>query len=158
MTEALHLYEPTNQSTGTIWLAIFIFIASSIGAFMLFRQKNNRTPYTNLGAMLVGFVAMIALCTAVFSWWAFYRIATVQIYTNAIQIGNDRIDFATLNNAEIRKDEQKSFVNPMIVKNSVLLMLIEQRGGKTYVLSSEHYPVTDIMRKLKAAVTQWETK
>lgn len=156
MESALYIYEPTNLDIDLIIIALLATLASGVGAYILFRKKKDRTPYTGLAALLLGFIALLALVTTIFSSWSLSKITTIRIYKDKLQIEKDIIPFIELNNAVIENTGQASVSNPKIAKKTNLILLIERRNGKIYALSSENYPVKEVMTNLKAAITNWE--
>lgn len=158
MKQALHIYQPTHLNTDLVIIASLIFLASSLGAWILFRKKTSRTPYTNLLALLLSFGALIALATTVFSGWSLARTRTVSIYSDKIQIGKINIPFTELSNAVVENINQTTVMNSNVLKNSPTVLLLSQRDGKTYALASENYPVQEIMANIKSAFADWEQR
>lgn len=141
-----------------VWMALSIFALGMVGAIWLFRQKpaNNKSAYTGLIGMLIGFLALIALGTGIFGWIALAKNTTFSIYEDRVVFGKRQIPFQNLRNAIIEESKETSWINPNITKKSVQLLFVTDYQGNTYVFSEENYPIKEIIAKLKAAVTQWE--
>ncbi len=160
MEVPLHVYDPINQSFALIGVAIAVFVISSVGAFLLFRQdtRHRGNQYTGLFGMLLGFIALIAFGTALFGWLATAKTSTVRIYADRVELGKRTLYYKNIENAVIEESRESSWVNPSITKRSVLLLFIADYEGHTYVLSAENYPIKEIMNNLKAAIAAWESK
>ncbi|MDX1943174.1 MAG: hypothetical protein SFU99_21600 [Saprospiraceae bacterium] len=161
MDTPLATFEPSSGSVESLSIiALVVFAACAIGTFLLLRQKlSGRTRNMNLiAAMLLFFIGMISLGTLVFNTLLHQKVGTVMIYRDGIQLGKRKINFAQIENARIEDASQTSFINPNIVKKKSQILLISERNGKVYALSSEHYPVTEVIATMRQALQQWETK
>lgn len=110
MNESLYTFEPVNQNFGLLWTALVLLLIAGLASLRLFTQKKGKTIYTDLGAMLLGFVALIALVTAIFTGWTVQRTGTVAIYNQAIELQGERIAFKDLQNAVIEQSQQPAFL------------------------------------------------
>ena len=155
--EPLHIFEPIKKSLdATTWLALVFAIMAFIGMFFLLKRKVERRQRNRyqLGAMLLFFVGLIALSTAFFNFWSSQRIGTLKIYNTSIEINGNTIPFEQLKGSYIHIDQQKSFVNPALVNKSTELLVIEEKNGKTRVLSEEYYDVRAIIGILQPLLNQ----
>lgn len=159
MDTPLATFEPTASGMQSISIIAFIVsVACGIGTFLLLRQKK-RGSAKNMNvliAMLLFFVGMIALGTFVFNGLAYQRIGTVTIYESGIQLGKKQIPFSDLENAKIEEIVETSFINPNSIRENTRVLFIADKSGKTYALSSEHYPVDKIMERMRSALQTWE--
>ncbi len=158
MDAPIAIFEPSSGSLlDTFWLALMIGVGSAIGALILWFRKPSREAHnrTQLAAMLLSFVALIALGTAWFSWLTEQRNETLRIYADGIAIGNNKIGFDRLDNAVLEPINYPSRI-PMQQQRAVgQVLLVAYDNGTTVAFSSEYYPVTDIMGKLRASLTAW---
>ncbi|MBK7870248.1 MAG: hypothetical protein IPJ74_05940 [Saprospiraceae bacterium] len=159
MDAPLATFEPSAAGIESLSIiALIVFVACALGTFLLLRQRSSgRARNMNLViAMLLFFVGMISLGTFIFNTLAHQRVGTVIIYADGIQLGKNKIGFANIENARIEDASQSSFVNPSIVTKKAQVLLISERNGKTYALSSEHYPLAEVMAAMRQALQQWE--
>ena len=159
MDTPLATFEPTASGMQSISIIAFIvFAACGIGTFLLLRQKKQGSAknMNALIAMLLFFVGIIALGTFVFNGLAYQRIGTVTVYEKGIQLGKKQIPFSDLENAKIEEIVQTSFFNPNMVREKTRILFIAEKNGKTYALSSDHYPVDKIMERMRSALQKWE--
>lgn len=155
MDEALYTFKPDlSDTTMTLWLSLFVAIAAMGGAVALYRSKSAARDrnYRMLGAMLLFFVFLIALSTAVFSFWTTRKIDTVYIYENAIETPYGRVEFSNLKDAKIQTQQQPSLINPSITRSSGRVLIIEEKDGKRHLLAEENYEIQEIMRRLQEGV------
>lgn len=160
MDTPIATFEPAASGMQSLSIIAFlVFAACGLGTFLLLRQKASRESknMNALIAMLLFFIGMIALGTFIFNGLAYQRVGTVTIYENGIQLGNKQINFAKIENAKIEEIVETSFFNPNLVKDKTQVLFIAEKGGKTYALSSEHYPVEKIMERMRSALQEWET-
>ncbi len=160
MDTPLATFEPAASGMQSFSIIAFIvFAACGLGAYLLLRQKSSgRAKNMNaLIAMLFFFIGMIALGAFVFNGLAYQRIVTVTIYESGIQLGEKQIPFQNLENAKIEEIVETSFFNPNMVREKTRILFIADKSGKTYALSSEHYPVEKIMERMRSALQKRET-
>ncbi|MCB0628865.1 MAG: hypothetical protein KDD15_04020, partial [Lewinella sp.] len=82
------VFQPIHQEDQTaLYLAIFIAIAAGIGLFLTLRKKATGEAHTRnmIVAMLLFFVTMISVGTAVFSLLTMHKIGPVTISQDAIE-------------------------------------------------------------------------
>ncbi len=140
----------------TLGLAIAGFIVFVVGVAWLFRSKfsyENRN-YKLLLSMLLGFGSLIALGTALFTGWAIFKTGDVNIYSNALSIGNQTIAFDQIRDARMEDIRRTSFVNPGITSSATQILLIETTDGKGYALSEKNYDIRAVLDKLRQAIIQ----
>ncbi|HMO38694.1 MAG TPA: hypothetical protein PKC76_07390 [Saprospiraceae bacterium] len=155
MEEPMIVFEPVTAGMDSLSItAIIILVGCIAGSWVLLRQKaSGRNRNTNmLVVMLLFFTGMIALGTLVFNNLAQQRVGVVQIYADRLELGRRSIPFTDIDNAVIEEAGRSSSFNPGVLRDRNLLLLISERGGKTYVLSSEHYPVQEVMGTLRSAM------
>ena len=110
------------------------------------KMESNRRKIV---AMLVFFLAIIAMSTAFFSGWNILKTGKVALYENKIVIGQSAIPFTNIKNVIIETDRGTSLINPKINTRSIDILLIEEKSGAVHAISEEQYPVGEIMKKLK---------
>jgi len=157
MNTSLYTYEPANQSYGIVWLALGVFVLGAAVAVWLFRHTSTSSAYTGMLSMLAGFAALIALGTGVFGWLALAKNKTLRICTDRVEFGTHIIPYQNLKNAALEESKTTALFNPNSVQKSVQLLFLQEKCGRTHVLSGAYYPVQEILTNLRAAINNWES-
>lgn len=151
MNEIIATFEPTSTTQATLWLggAVALLALGALLAILAGKLEVADRNRRLLLAMLLFFTVLIAGGTAFFSWLTSYRIDTVTLYSRGLTTPYGTVAYEDIRDAYIRKEEQRSFVNPDIVRSSTRLLIIEERDGKTHVLSEENYALEPIFSTLR---------
>ncbi|RME97451.1 MAG: hypothetical protein D6772_10415, partial [Bacteroidetes bacterium] len=106
----------TTSSSADQW-SIYLGIAAVLigfgGAFWLQRKPVVRAAYNRqkLLALLLFFVGLIGLGTALFSYWSWTRTGVVRIYQEGVEVGNERVSYADIKTIFIKEDRSTNFLN-----------------------------------------------
>lgn len=149
MTEILYEFAPTSNDRLYLWLGIaFTIIGYGTAWWLLTRKRTGRerTMFTIL-AMLAFFVGLMAMSTAFFSGWSLRKQGKVELSRTAVILGNAVIPYQDVKKIYYKKDKSGSIFQGQGTTNTFLV--IEQRGGKTHVISEEQYPIGEIMTRIK---------
>ncbi|MEZ4985665.1 MAG: hypothetical protein R2795_11620 [Saprospiraceae bacterium] len=132
-----------------LWLGLFVCVGAFGFSYRFLTKKASGRAYTmnSLGAMLLFFVGMMALGTAVFSGWNLYRHGKVLIYADHMQIGNQSVPYTEINELFIRKDNAKISISASGSTN-VYFLVITLQNGQSIALSEEEYPVREVMERV----------
>lgn len=135
----------------TLWTALTVTLAALAGLAALLHRRPERMSRNMqmLGAMLVFFVFLIAASTTFFSAWTRFKLGPVRLYHDAIETPFGRVLFDDIRTASIREEGERSFINPDLTTRRQLVLIIEDRNGKSYPIYERHYPIQEIMGKLK---------
>ncbi len=161
METPLATFEPIAEGMLSLsYLALTIAIACGAGTVILLRQSVRGRARQNsiLIAMLLFFVSMIALGTFIFNTLAYQKVGVIKIYADSIQLGREKIPFAEIENAKIEEAGRISRINPSMMQNQTQILLIARQNGRTYAISSEHYPLKEVLETMRQALRAWEEK
>ena len=155
MEEAIHVINPiSKENLIFFWIGLIVSIGSITGMVVVLKQKRNYQEKNKqmLIAMLLFFVFLISISTTFFSFWAHLKIGPVRIEANAIETAYGKTAFKDIKKITFHESNQPSMINPNISRNSVRILLIEERSGKIHALSEENYNINSIMQKLNKAI------
>lgn len=156
MDKLLYTFEPVKSGFNfTIWVALILMACAVAGMVFLLKKKSTEISYNMrmLGAMLLFFVAIISASTAFFSFWASSRTTTVKIYKKSVETDRGRVTFKNLKGAYINADKGSSGgLMPSTKRDTTKLLIIEEKTGRTHVLSSYNYNVMKIVRLLQPMI------
>ena len=161
MEEALYTFTPDNSASAqTAWFAAVIALGALAGmAAMLKKKAQGRNHNLNmLAAMLLFFVLLISSGTAFFSWWKIQKSGPVAVYADAVETPYGRAAFSTVKDAYIHVDNQPSLISPGRNVRTTKMLVIEERSGKTHVMSEEDYPIKEMLPAIKSAFKAWQQK
>ena len=144
---------------GTATIALACAVMLLIPTVILFRQNKNRTQ--QIVAMLLGFLAMIALGTAFFQWYTSGRGGSVKVYADRIESPFLTIEkeavrrvFYTKNSARDPRATPRLDPAADLENGEEFILIIEPKQGRRMLLSSEVFPV----REIGAALEGWVEK
>ncbi len=153
------IFESTNS--GNITLSILcILIAGLALGFVVY---NNRRPvsdsrqqhYRSLISMLLGFVALIGIGTAVFSWLTAKRLDAVVMSEAGVLTSEGLAKWDNIDRIYFHEDRQvQPFTGNEVGDPVKMLMIIEKVTAKTHVLSEEHFNIEVIGDSLKSRLEQ----
>lgn len=157
MSETIFNYSPVSgEDEWYLWGGLILALLS-LGSTIYVLARKFSYDYQNrkwLLAMLLFFVFLMAAGTAVFSWMSYERLEPISLYADRLVIGQKALSFKNIKQIKLEQGQDKSMVNPNIVKASYKLLLVEELSGKVYVFSERHYPVQDMMVQLRAAIEE----
>lgn len=151
MGEIVSTYAPTSNDQITLIISILIAIVGFYLTYRFLKRKVTREQHSRnvLIAMLFFFAALISTTVAFFSGWSLSKQGQVVLYENGMKIGGNELAYSSIKRMVVRNDQSSSFVNPQVTTRSSNILLIESKDGRTYALSSEHYPLGELYAKLK---------
>lgn len=143
------VFQPQNSTDLTYFIiGLLAGIGGMLGAWLLLRKS--RKTQQSLIAMLLFFVGLIGLGTALFSYMSYRLVDEVVVTDTHFRSGYGETALADIKVMKIVTDRQSSFVNPSITQKSTRVLLIEEKSGRIHSLSELHYDITAIMRELRA--------
>lgn len=161
MNDLIKNYEPINSEDQLyLWLGALVGVVA-FGAMTFVIRKE--FPYEEqskkwLIALLFFIVGLIASGTAFFSWLTVQKVGSVKIYSDHVELGKTKVLYEDIKVINIKKEEEKSFVNPNIVRKEYNLLFIQEMKGKVYVVSERSYPVREVLNELRQAIDLWKKK
>ena len=161
MEEALYTFAPDNSlAVQTAWAAVIIALGALAGTAILLKKKAGGLSHNQnmLAAMLLFFVMMISAGTAFFSWLKVRKTGPVAVYKDAVETPYGKAAFSNFKDAYIYADNQPSLVSPGRSVRTTKILVIEERDGKTHVMSKEDYPVQEMLPAIKNAYKDWQEK
>ena len=155
MNELIKAYKPIDSEDQLyLWLGAMVAVAAfGLMAFVIRKEF----PYEEqskkwLIALLLFIVGLLATGTAFFSWLSQQKVGSVKIYSDHLELGRTTIPFEEIKVLNIKKEEEKSFVNPNIVRKEYNLLFIENLKGQLFVISERSYPVKEILQEVRKAI------
>lgn len=151
MEKVLYSYQPNSNDQWYLWLGILLSVVAFGGCYWLLQRKGDKTTRTNsiILAMLAFFVGMMSFATAFFSGWNLRKQGKVELYAEQLIIGQENIPFANIRDITMRRDGGSTMLGINDDKTTNLYLLIERKDGRTFALSSQHFPINEIAGKLK---------
>jgi hypothetical protein len=152
MDQVLSFPADTGAELSAVLLAAVVAVIFGGLAYMLLLRKTTIDIEHNrrkLLGMLSYFVVLICLGVVVFSLWSMFRNVDVVIDQHEIRRGDERIQLASIRQAEIRRESMQSYVNPNRTLSSGRILLIVQQDGPPMVLGDDHYKVDEILRAIR---------
>ena len=103
-----------------------------------------------MDTILLGFIGMlVAGSTAFFSTWAGLKIGPVEVSQVGVETPYGQTKYANIRKISLEKDQPATFFPSTTNEEGVTFLLIEELSGKTHVLSSENYPVQEVLTAIK---------
>lgn len=161
MEEALYTFSADNSGTAqTAWIAAAIALGALAGMLALLRKKaeGRRRNQNMLAAMLLFFAALIGGGAAFFSWLKIRKTGPVTLYQDAIETPYGKASFGAIKDAYIHADREPSLIDPARAVRTTKMLVIEEKNGKTHVMSEEDYPINEILSALKRSFAEWRQK
>lgn len=159
MDNLIKSYEPIESEDQLyLWLGALVgVLAFGAMAFVIKKEYSYEEQSKKwLIALLLFIVGLIASGTAFFSWLSQQRIGKVEIYTDHLVLGKTSLDFDQIKKINIKREEEKSMVNPNIVRKEYELLFIEDLEGHLFVVSEQAYPVREVLNELRSAIDEWK--
>ncbi len=152
-------YEPLySEDQLYLWLGGLVAVIAFGAMALVIRKEFSYEEQTKkwLIALLLFIVGIISTGTAFFSWLSDQRVGVVKIYTDRLEVGKKELEFGKIKKIDLRKEQEKSMVNPNIVRREYNLLFIEDLEGRMFVISERSYPVREIMQEIKKALQEWK--
>ncbi len=159
MNELLKSYQPIRSEDELyLWLgALVAVMAFGAMAFVIRKEFSYEEQSKKwLIALLLFIVGLISTGTAFFSWMSQQRMGKVEVYSDHLVLGKTNLPFDQIKRINIQKEQEKSFVNPAIVRKEYQLLFVEDLKGRVYVVSEEAYPVREVMKEMRKAIDEWK--
>ncbi len=152
MDNPLYVFEANASKEMTTLIVAIVATLLAIG-FLYYLKKRpenyERRHYKQLGQMLSGFVLIISLGSVVGGIFNLQRLQSVKIYKDYVETGYGKVRFNDLRYVYLQETGATSFLAPSIRIDTVYLAYFEERNGKSYVLSNQHYDVRSIVHTLR---------
>jgi hypothetical protein len=133
----------TTFIAATLISAVFIILL-----FILNRNKTIQPSFRQLGMLLGGFLFVLCLGTAIFSYWQWSRLAPVSISENYIKIQGDSLPINQVIQTRIVSEPGSRGLMSVEQGEPDVFLYIETRTKKSYVLMEENYDIAEIRTKL----------
>lgn len=155
METPLHTFVPYDLSLPTsVWLSLVVMLVAALGTAYFLRPSPDRSQRNMrmLGAMLLFFVAIMALGTGFFSFWNSRRtLAPVTLFTDRIESGYGVSKIKDLRSAYMKVEDRLALFPTVENTKKDTFLIVEQKDGRSHVFSSQEYPVkkmTKVIREL----------
>ncbi len=152
MDTPLHIFEATaTKEWTTLIIAVVATLLATTFLIYLRRKPANyyRRHFRQLGQMLMGFVLVISVGSIFGGIFNLTRLKSVKIYEDKVETGYGLVRFNELKYVYLQKNNAKSFIAPSIELDTTYLAYFEEKSGRTYVLSDEHYDVEQLVKTLR---------
>lgn len=111
--------------------------------------------------MFSGFIGIMALGIAVFSYWKTTKLPAVHLYSTGISTPEGMATFDKIKKIDFMTEEQFSKYpiqrsGKKIAIDTMRLILVEEYSGKVHVISEHNYPIHDIFNQLKPLVQAYK--
>lgn len=156
MGATIEIFNPISDGGFNTFIISTAVALVALGIFVWhFKKGGSRENYNMrmLISMLLFFTFAISGSTAVLSSMKYKKTSPVSIYENGLETTYGSVEFKEIKNASIIADKSPSYVNPNQSTRITRLLIIEEKSGKTHVLSEEDYPIQDILRTMKNAMS-----
>lgn len=153
MNEALYTYTADMSDRWYLWGGIALaLVAFYVAYYLLKKPAKGRTHTRNaMLAMLFFFLGLLATGTAFFSGWNLRKQGSVNIYTDAIEVGAQRVPYQQVAKIFIKQDKSASPFTGQQAE-TINFLVIQERGGKVHALSEQQYPIGEIRGRLEAVL------
>lgn len=146
------VFEPniSGLDTTTLWSILGLVVAMGIMLWGLVPGlKGIPKTYKPLVSLL-GFIGvLVAAITLFFSSWAGHKIGPVQIDQMSIETPYGKANYRDIRRIYLEKDQGQGVFPARNSESATQLLIIEEITGKTHVLSSENYPVMEIITAIR---------
>lgn len=151
-------FEAVDILTGTFStaLGLIVFTALLLGYLYSIRNKPENKRLRQIGAMLVFYVLLMAIGTAIFSYWNNRKLIDIVFEEKSFTSPYGVVKYNYIKNAKIQTETTSSYANANIVRSKVNLLVIEETNGKAHILSDENYEIREIMGELRKRIPKKE--
>ncbi len=157
MEEPLYIFQPdTTEDALSLGIALAITLAGGVGLYFLYRKKVEKDQRIrhHLLQMLVFFATIIAGGAAMFSYLSMRKTGEVILYRTHLLTPYGDVSFDAIEKASIIDNKEPSVIDPNASRRAVRLLVIEEKSGKTHVMSEKNYDINAMMGRLREAVEQ----
>ncbi len=157
MESSVKVFEQINSAfTNSTMAAIAIFVAASLAFLFVSKRKTAyyRKKDQQLYLLLLAFTMLIALGMGVFSWFSTLKMREITVSKEAIVLPDNTISLKKIKNAYIYLHLEKSGLSSNIIKDTVSMLILEEKSGKTHAISAENYDVDGILETLRENTPQ----
>lgn len=123
-------------------ISVAILLGCAFAGWYFSKQKEADPRKRIILPMLFYFGGLLALMSIVGNLWSWSKYPVLELNETGIQL--DGIQQAYPNADELRIEMVQDRLN-----GPVQILFLQGKGGKTYALPGDRYPVADIMRALK---------
>ncbi|MEL6655714.1 MAG: hypothetical protein AAFR36_04675 [Bacteroidota bacterium] len=154
-SEILFEYSPESTDRLFLWLGILVALGAFALTYFFLSKKRTGRAHTQdvLVAMLFFFLGLLATGTAFFSGWSLLRQGKVVLQAEQLQIGNNTILYSDINKIYYKRDKQASVFQAVEGTTTINFLVVEAKGGRTYPLSEQQYPIGEIRSRLEEIFT-----
>jgi hypothetical protein len=158
MNDHITTFQPDSSDQLYLWLGIAIALVAFIACYYLLKKPAKGRSYTNhtIIAMLFFFVGLMATSTAFFSGWNLRKQGSISLQANEMTIGVNHIPYNEIKELYLRKDQGVSALGMPNTEEANLILMVEKKGGQTFAISSQQFPVNEIYGQLKAILKKGE--
>lgn len=141
----------TDTMSVTLLTALVSAVVLAGVLFYLYKIRNRpeNKRLRQIGAMLIFYGVLIALGTAVFSFWNKQKIIPLVFTEQSVQTPYGELNYLNIRDARIRTETQTSLANPNLIRGKTDLLVIIETSGKTHVLSAENYDIRAVLGELR---------
>ncbi len=134
----------------SLWAAAGLVVALGLFIWGLLPGERGIPKAYKPVISLLGFIGiLVAGSTVFFSTWAGLKIGPVEVGQMGIETPYGQTTYTNIRKISLEKDQPASFFPSTSSEGAVTFLLIEELSGKTHVLSSENYPVQEILTAIK---------
>lgn len=152
MEELLYTFE-ADRSQEIAQLIWAIVATVAFLAVLIYLKKKplseDKKHLEKTGIMLMGFGLIISIGSIFGIAWRLQRLGPVEIYKNRFVSSYGEVSYDELKNVYIHTGHDRSLVSPSIELDTTRLAYFEERKGRAYVFSDEHYDVEGIVRAVR---------
>lgn len=152
MDTPLYIFEATATKEWTTLIIAIVATVIAAGVLIYLKRSSvnyDRRHYRQLGQMLMGFVLIISIGSIFGGIFNLSRLKNVKIYEDKVETGYGNVPFSDLKYVYLQKNNAKSFISPSIELDTTYLAYFEEKNGRSYVLSDEHYDVEKLVKALR---------
>ena len=161
MDTPLYIFE-ADHSKETLQLVLAI--ASTllmIAAFFWLKSKDIALEKRNLqrtGQMLLGFGLIISIGSIFGTSLRLNQLKDVKVYKDRVISSYGEVPFDELKVVYLHTGHQSSIVSPTIQLDTTHLAYFEEKKGRSYVFSEEHYEVEDMVHSIRPILDSLQGK
>jgi hypothetical protein len=159
--EPLHIFEADN-SNEVIQLVVAVIASIALIAGLIYLRRATFTAdkrhLQKTGVMLSGFALTISVGSIFGIAWNLKRLAPVEVYSDKVVSSFGEVPYDDLRVVYLHTGHERSIVSPSIELDTTKLAYFEERIGKSYVFSNEHYDAEAIVRAVRPLLDEKQGK
>jgi len=152
MDTPLFVFE-ANQSKEQLQLILAVVgTLLLLAAFFYLKRRNVDTKKANLqktGLMLIGFGLIISIGSIFGIGWRLTQLGDVAIYKDRVISSYGEVAYKDLKAVYLHTGHKSSRLAPSIKLDTTRLAYFEEKIGRAYVFSDEHYDARSIVRAVR---------